>query len=710
MDNLQNEEQPSMPASEGGIDLMECLYAVQKRLWLVALATVLGVGCSIVYLARTTPVFAARSVLLIEQRAAQVVRMESVDQNDARYLDVMNTIVETMRSRTFLQRVVDNLNLHENPDFLPKNENGLPHTKEEALGVLGGCIKTSLRKNTRLVDIVAEHQKPEIARLLADSVAKEFIRYGSDQRVASSQEANQYISDELTKLQDKIHHTEEMFQKIPGMFMLTGTDGQYGDIAVDRLKDLNSRYGAASAERFSLETERARAIENANKPEELLKLPSVAGHPIVAPLLAALVDKESNLVVLGQQYKSKHPKYIAAVAEIESLKASLFQKAIEASERISILCSIARDQEEKLRQSVVAQQLVLAQQNRDMLQYGPMKRAYDADRAMYDSMQARMKEIDVTKGVDGNPIKLVDDATVPGSPIRPQKMMTLATGGMGGLMFGVVVAVGINQFRRRLRTVGQVEKLTGLPVLGALMKRKRKQGQNSKDFLIHAQENDAESFRALQTAISARVKAEDRRSLMVTSAVPGEGKTYVSINLALASAQSRTKTLLIDADMRKRTCSRIFRENTNELGFSDILSGQARLEDVVTSTEIPNLFFIAAGKNQRSPAEWLSPAALKSTLESVLKEFDQIIMDTAPVLAVSDSLIIATEVQAVCYVVGSGIARYREVEHACKLLAEVKNPPMGIAMNFVEKNWGNEPYYYENYYGQTEYGESSPES
>ena len=708
MDNISNEPQ-NIPASADGMDLMEYLYAVQKRLWLVALTTVLGVGCSIVYLVRTTPVYAARSVLLIEQRAAQVVRMDSVEQTDARYLDVMNTIVETMRSRTFLQRIVDNMNLQENPDFLPKNGNGLPHTKEEAVGVLGGCIKTSLRKNTRLVDIVAEHENPEISRLLADSVAQEFIRFGTDQRIASSQEANQYIKDELAKLQDKIRHSEEILQKFPGL-MTSGPAEQAQDTAVDQLKDLNTRYSAARAERLSLETERARAIENAQNPEELLKLPSVAGHPIVAPLLAALVDKESNLVVLGQQYKSKHPKYITAVAEIESLKASLYQKAMEASERISILCSIARDQEEKLKKSVDAQQQVLAQRNRDMLQYGPMKRDYDADRAMYDSMQARVKEIDVTKGVDGNPIKLVDNAVVPGVPIRPQKVQAVAMGGLFGLMLGVAGAIGINQFRRRLRTVGQVEKLTGLPVLGAVMKRVKANRESAKDFLLHPQANDIESFRALQTAISARIQAEKRRTLMVTSAIPGEGKTYVSLNLAMASAQSCAKTLLIDADMRKKTCSRILKDTRDTPGFSDVLAGNARLENVIAPTEIPNLFFLSAGENLRSPAEWLSPAALKSTLEDALKEFDQIILDTPPVLAVSDSLIMATEMQAVCYVVGSGKAQYREVERACKLLAEAGNPPLGIAMNFIEKQWGNEPYYYGDYYGDTGYGESSPET
>ncbi|MCX6966275.1 MAG: polysaccharide biosynthesis tyrosine autokinase [Verrucomicrobia bacterium] len=702
MDNIPNEEQTSAPVTAGGLDLMDCLYAVKKRLWLVALTTVLGIGCSIVYLARTTPVFATRSVLLIEQRAAQVVRMDSVEQTDARYLDVMNTLVETMRSRTFLQRVVDNLNLQENPNFLPKNENGIPHTKEEAVGVLAGCIKTSLRKNTRLVDIGAEHANPEIARLLADSVAKEFILFGNDQRMASAQAANEYINDELSKLQDKLHRTEKALQQFPQV-MHTGPTEQNQDITVDQLKDLNARFSAARAERLSLETERARAIENAHNPEELLKLPSVAGHPIVAPLLAALVDKESNLVVLRQQYKSKHPKYITAVAEIESLKASLYQKAMEASERISISCSIAKDQEDKLSKSVAALEQVLAQRNRDMVDYNTMKREYDSDRAMYESMRGRMKEIDVTKGVDGSPIKIVDSATVPGVPIRPQKFMSVVEGGLFGLALGVAGTIGIHQFRRRLRTVGQVEKLTGLPVLGALMKRTKASTENPKEFVLHPQGNDIESFRALQTAISARKKSEDRRVLMITSAIPGEGKTYVSINLAMASAQSCAKTLLIDADMRKKTCSRILSNVANTVGFSDVLAGNARLENVVASTEVPNLFFMAAGENLRSPAEWLSPAALKSTLGKALEEFDQIILDTPPVLAVSDSLIMAAEIQAVCYVVGAGKVQFREVERACKLLAETGNQPLGVALNFMEKQWGNEDYYYGDYYAKAEY-------
>ena len=704
MDNISTDEPLNNPTAKGGVDWMEYLFAVKKHLWLVVLTTVLGVGWSIVQLARTTPVYAAKAVLLIEQRAAQVVRMEAVDQADARYLDVMNTLVETMRSRTLLQRVVDNLNLQDNPDFLPKNANGLPHTKEEALNMLCGCVKTNLRKNTRLVDIYVEHANPETARMLADSVSLEFIRSGNDQRLASSQSANEYINEELSRLQAKLHRSEEELQKFPEL-MRTGPMEQNQDIVVDRLKDLNARFSAARAERLALETERTRAIENANNPEELLKLPSVAGHPIVAPLLATLADKESQLAVLRQQYKSKHPKYITAVAEVESMKASLYQKAMEASQRISTSCSIARDQEEELSKSVNAQEKVLSKRNQDMLQYNVLKRAYDADCALYESMKARMNEIDVTKGVDGSPIKIIDPAIASGVPVRPQKMKTLFIGGFLGMIIGLIGAIGTNRIRRQLRTVDQVESLTGFPVLGAMMKLKKTSAVSDKDFLLKPEGMALESIRALQTAISIRIKADNSRTMMVTSAIPGEGKTYISINLAAAFAHARIKTLLIDADMRKKTCSSILGDNTNNLdGLSELMEGRVRLEDVVQATEVPNLYLVAAGKNRRNPAEWLTPESIRSVIESALKEYDQIIIDTPPVLAVSDSLLIATEVQTVCYVVGSMKVCCTEVERACKLLSDAHNPPIGMVLNFLEKQFGEGGYYYGDYYGKG-YGE-----
>lgn len=692
-----NEEQQISPVQTGGIDWMECLYAVKKRIWLVVLMTVMGVAVSIVILARTTPVYAARSVLLIEQHSAQVVRMDSVDQSDARYPDVMNTLVETVRSMMFLQRVVDGLNLNENPDFLPKSPTGLPHTKEEALGMLAGCIKTNLRKNTRLLDIIAEHPNPEVARLLADGVAKEFIRYGNDQRVSSSQSANEFINDELNKLRNKLRRAEETLQKFPGA-METGAVEQNQDINVDQLKDLNTRFSNARAERLSLETDQARAIENANNPAELLKLPSVARQPIVAPLLSALVDKESNLVVLSQQYKSKHPKYITAVAEIKSLKDSLNQKAMEAAALISTACAIARDNEEKLSKSMHAQELVLAERNRRMVDYKVMKREYDADRTIFEQMQARMKEIDVTKNIDGSPIKIVDNATVPGLPIRPDKVQTLTVGTLLGFAMGVFGSVGINRFRRRIRTIAQAEDLIGLPVLGALMKRKKVNGESPKEFSLGCKGPDAEAFRSLQTAICVRVKSENRGTIMLTSAIPGEGKTYLSINLAATFAQSGTKTLLIDADLRKHTCSRILANNVKKAGFAEVLSGEMQLANVVEAAEIPNLYFMTAGINIQNPSQVLIPASLKAVFEQALKEYDQIIVDAPPVLAVSDSLLMAGTVQSICFVVGSGVSQCREVERACKLLADARKIPIGIAMNLIEPQWGDDGLYTKYYY------------
>jgi len=706
MDNISNEENLSISSSGGGIDWSEYLYAVKKRLWLVALTTILGFGCSIVYLARTTPVYAARSLLQIDQKAAQVVRMDSVETTDARYLDVLNTLVETIHSRTLLLRVVDNLNLSENADFLPKSANGMPYSKGDALNVLSGCIKVGLRKNTRLVDVVAEHQSPEIARLLADAIAKEFIRFGNDQRLASSQSANEFISDEVGKLREKLRRAEEALQKFPEV-MNTGPLDQAVDIYTDQLKDFSARFSTARGDRIALETDQTRATENENTPAELLKLPSIVKQPMVAPLLATLMDRESNLIVLGQQYKSKHPKYITAVAEIESLKASLNQKAMEAAGLLATACAIARDNEAKLEKSMHDQELVLAERNRKMLDYKVMKRDYDADRALYESMQARMKEIDVTKGIDGSPIKIVDSAIASGVPVRPNRLQSMTLGSLLGLGSGILGAIGINMVRRRLRTVTQVENLIGLPVLGALEKRMKAGGESDRDFLLQTKGVNFEVFRALQASIAARVTKEKRRTIMVTSATPGEGKTYVSANLAIAFAQSGHKTLLIDADLHKCTFSRILGADKNQPGFMDVLGGHARLEDAILPGEMPGLYYLTCGLNSQNPALLLTPAALQTVFDGALKEFDQIIIDTPPVLALSDSLIIAAKAQTVCFVVASGLSRCKAVQRACKMLLEVGNPPLGIAVNSVAKDW-DQVGYYKGYYGY--YGEADVKS
>jgi capsular exopolysaccharide synthesis family protein len=216
----------------------------------------------------------------------------------------------------------------------------------------------------------------------------------------------------------------------------------------------------------------------------------------------------------------------------------------------------------------------------------------------------------------------------------------------------------------------------------------------------------AEAFRSLRTSLFLLGKEEDRRTFLVTSAIPAEGKTFISSSLAVAFAQGGLKTLIIDADLRKPTVSRVFFGKSYKPGLTELLVGHAAFADVIRSTKVENLFVMPAGERAPNPAELLTKIAIREVIKTALKTYDRVIIDTAPVLAVSDTLMIADEVRTVCLAVRSGMTPRGAVERACKLLADAGNVPAGLVMNRMPVSSSGYYYYYGHYGSKEVYGAS----
>lgn len=674
-------------------DFRGAYYAVKERLWLVILTVMLIGAVAAVYVARAPVMYAAQAVLMVEPEESKIVKIEDVTKEDLSSAELLNTLVQSIESRVVLLRVVEQLGLNKDAKFLQGTE--LRSTSPDvAVGMLNDALEVTLRKGTRFVDVRTEHRDPEVARRLADGVVKEFLRYRFEQRSKNTGLASEFLMSEAERLKDQLQKAEQALHRYKVEHNAVSLEENQNGV-VQVLQSLNEKLTQARSERMRLESDVARAKELAGNPGELLLLPSVAAHPSVGSINASIAEKEAEIAVLSQRYKPKHPKYIAAQAQLASLRDQRDQVVTSAAELLSASFRSAQETEAEFARALQEQERRALELNEKAIQYNVLNREVESIRTMYEAVLARLKETDVTKELDQTPVRVVENAYAFG-PVGPDKKKILIGGILGGLVVGVGLAFGISLLDSSLKTVDETEQVLGLPVLAAVPRVKEKNDGRGVvlPVLNDAKGPAAEAFRSLRSSLALLGREENRRTFLFTSAVPSEGKSFTCSNYAIATAQLGLSTLLIDADLRRPSISQIFFGEARKPGLSDCLAGQANLESAVCATDIENLKVLTAGNTAPNPAELLSSEDFPALLKEALAHYDRVILDTAPVNAVSDTLMLAPYVQTVCLVVQSASTARAAVERACKALISIKCKPAGVVLNRLPERHGAGYYYY----------------
>ncbi len=674
-------------------------FAVRERLWLVVLVFVLTLAGAVAYVTRAIPIYQSTAVMLIEQQRLMLIPgVQGVNTADLRYIDMMKTMVESIQSRTLYQRVIESLNLNENPQFIPRRPDGSSPSKEAAAGYLAGRVKATLRNGTRLIDVVAEHRDPEMARFLANSVANEFIRFGLEQRSSTTRMAHQFLLEEADRLRDKVRKSEQALQEYRTEHDAAFLDDKQ-DLVGTRLKSLNEQLSHAKEDRTRIESDFARVRQLGDHPDELMEIPSVASIPAVSQMSGAVAQKEADLAVIQLRYKAKHYRHIIAVAELDNFRARLREVLRSAGTAVEAAYNRAKETEDKLAKEVAEQEKLRFDLDQKAVDYNVLLNESKADQSLFESVLKSMKETDLTKGLDESPVKLVEPAVTSGIPVRPKKQQIVISSAAGGLILGLALAIGANFLFSGMRTVDYAEKTLNLPVLCAVPERERRRKPGELEVVNERHSSITEAFRSLRAAVNLLDRGSERRTLLVTSAVPGEGKTFISCSTAIVLAQSGCKTLLIDADLRKPSVSETVFGQIIKPGLTDVLLGKAKLEEVLLEGPVDGLMVVTAGSRTQHPSEILSETGFRGVLEEALLHFDRVVIDTAPVLAVSDTLTIARLADTICLAVYAAKTPGPASKRATHLLSEIGCRPDGVVMNRLAANAG---YYYFGAYGKKE--------
>ena len=687
--------------SEGAIDFQGIYHVIREKAWLISLCTVVAGLFGAGYIAKSRNIYAAQTVVQVDQAQRKVVNIQDVNSEDLGSLELLKTIEQNLSSGALFKSLIATLNLDGPALRLPPRSHA--YSENELIDALDDAVDVKLLRGTRLISVSAENQSPEMAQKISLGLVKEYIRMNVEQRLGVSAEANSFLTSEAQRLKEKLQKSEQALQDYKEQTQAVSLQ-ETQNITVEKLKELNIKVTGAKSDRLKLEADFAQVQKLGQaKPEDLLGLQSVAESKAVLEQKKVVAEQEGLVASLAKRYGPLHPKLIQAQSQLQEQKAGLNRVIVQSAESIGAAYEAAKETEAKFEQALRDQEQKALELNKLAIPYNVLQREVESDRALYESVLNRMKETDVTKSLQQDNILIKEPARVPDKPVRPRRVFILAGSIMAGLFLGLALTFGLRALDTSLKTVDEAEHELGLPAVGAVPKADKP--ISIEDGLLILNEPNgsvAEAFRTLRTSLSLLGKESERRSFLFTSAVPGEGKSFCSINYSVALAQQGLRTLLIDADLRLPTVGKLFFPGRIRAGVADVIAGQAKLDGCVQTTDVENLFILTAGNRSPNPLELLAGSGFAELLAETKANFDRVVVDSAPVNAVSDSLLLVKNVETVCLVVQSGKTPKKAVIRAVQKLAEAGSKPVGFVLNRLPSHRGVGYYYH---YSAGSYGD-----
>jgi polysaccharide biosynthesis transport protein len=662
-------------------DFARTWHTLVEKAWVILLTTAILLGVGYAYV-RTAPVlYSATATIQAEQDQLNVLKMQMVQVQDLQAVDYLQTVAQSLSSRPLLERVADTNKLWTDPRFIAAGTNAPNHN--QILNALDKMVKVKLRRGTRLIDISVTHRVPELTEMIANSIVGEYLNVRAEREDTSIGLVSKSLTKEAERLRKKLEESEHALQAYKEKTKASSLDDRENTV-VAKLKELSTKATEAKSVRIRAETDYAQAVNLGTNIEALEKVPTVAKDQTVLALQLSLTKAEDDFAALCKRYKAKHPKYIQASTLISELKGDITNAVLNAVQASKATLEGAKAAEEALNEAMQTQETASLELSKLSIQYSVLAREVESDRTLYDAVLKGLKEASVTKETQQTGIiRVVQPAFLPDLPVSPKKAAIMAMSGMGGLFLGFLIVMGLRVTDTSIKTVDEAEGMLGLSVVSVVPNmRKLRNGESPMVVAERAKSQGAEAFRTLRSSLSTLDRGGERRVYLFTSALPAEGKTTCSLNYSASLAMVGLKTLLIDADLRRPAVeTALFGKETDSPGLTDYLTGQKKLEQVVRPAKVENLFFITGGSTAANPAEMLAKDGLSGIIQEALKHYDRVVLDSAPITAVSDTLLILKSVQTVCLVVRVARTSSRYVLRCVQLLQGAEAPLAGIILN-----------------------------
>jgi capsular exopolysaccharide synthesis family protein len=658
----------------------------------------------------TKPVYEATAQLLIEKSDPSVLNFKGVTEERAGsgIDDYYQTQYKLLQSRSLARRVIEKLDLLDDPEYGgPRGKHQIasilalpPGQSPEMEAAISALLaNTSVRpvRNSRLVNVAVASGNAGLSARATNALAELYIQQSLDLRFETSSEAGQWLGAQIEEQRRKVEEADKRLQEVKAREGLVNIEERRA-LVDQRLKELGTALNERKTERLQKEA-LYRQMANAPNPEEL---PEVMRSGVVQSLRIELATLERQQAQLLERYLDQHPEVVRVKNQINETRQKLRSEARAVIRSAENDYKAAAAQEASVASALEAAKQEALQIGARAVTYDSQKREVEAATQVLNSLMARAKETDVASELKSTNIRIVDPAVVPAYPVKPRKTRDIAMGLLLGLFLGVGLAFFLEYLDNSLKTPDDVRQHLGAPLLGVVPELTGDAHPNLVVLNPALDQRFVEGYRVVRTALNYSWSEPGPRVVVVTSTAPGEGKTLTAVNAALTLAAGDGRVLLIDCDMRKPTTHLLVRGKKGP-GLSDVLVGRAKLSEAVQTT-IPgtHLAYLPSGSSVPSPADLLSNRTVASLLEGLRKFYDWIIIDTPPVGAVSEALILSPHADGVLVVAGAEMVPRKAVRHTLERIHETGARILGVVLNRAQVD--KHSYYYSHYYGHY-YGE-----
>lgn len=744
-------------SSEPEIDLQQVARLLLRRRWLVGGGALLALVIGAVVTIRSPRIYKASANVLIEQSAPDVLDnvREVYDLGAGAYWatkEYYETQYNVIRSRPVAQKAAQSLGLAPaalaeavraaGPASLEARAAsdplyGLPEVMQQKLRLLGladvhdrddllealgkldaaryvqSLVRVEPVKDSHLVGIAVESTDASQAALVANAVADAYIEYNLDQRTSATRSAVDWLADQMRELKEKLKDSElELyeFKKANNIVSISMEDRQ--TMISESLSQLNRSLSESRAKRIALEARRSQIQKARQAGLSLESLEEISSNALILDLKSTYSKLRQEETDLAQKYTPDHPKLQAARDKVALVQGQLQGEVDKIVRGLEQSFDTALDTEHRLEYAIEKVKAEALEINKREIEYNRLRRERDNTQSLYDLVLKREKEADLTQLLKVNNVRKLEAATTSEFPIRPRVKLNMMVALVLGLLLGVGLAFLIDYFDNTLKSQAQVEQRLGLPFLGIIPairgdKGSRLERDKERDLYVvdHPRSSVAECCRTVRTNLLFMSHERQARRILVTSSGPQEGKTTSVINLAITMAQSGTRTVIVDTDLRRPRLHKSFGV-PNDVGISNLILGETTLEKAVRASGVDNLDLILCGPIPPNPAELLHAESFARLVDALADRYDRVFFDSPPVSAVADALVLATRADGVVLVVQAGHTTWHAALDARRRIEGVGGRLFGAVLNDVDldNKRGGEGYRYYYYY-HSGYGE-----
>jgi len=730
------------------IHLLDYWHVLIARRWTVIAIFATVVAVTLIATFKQTPVYQASATVQIDRENANVLTFKDVYEVESTTDDTLQTQYKILESRTLARRVIEELHLERQPEFSQTNTSLTASYIKKARELfsaaplqtdepdeLRGVIDEYLRRlsvtpvrQARLVNVSFESNDGKLAAQIINAHTKAYIDQNFQFKWDATQYASAFLEQQLDSLKAKLEKSEDALQAYSREKQILFTEEGH-NTATERLQNLEEEYTKAQADLVQKQ-----AYDNLIRTGHADALPQLANNLTIGTLTTKLSDLQRDESQLAVTFAPDYPGRKRIRSQIEDIQKTVGDERDRVVKTVQAEFSAAVERERLLAGYLQEQRNTVNNINQEIIQYNILKRETDSNKQLYDGLLTRLKEAGVSASLKASNIRVVDRAEIPEFPVRPRKAINLILGSVVGLMFGVGFAFFQEYLDNSIKSPEDVSRYLNMPTLGTIPNlqslsagRSYGYGNSNKEavddpnvllkektpleLIVHGSPSSlmAEAYRSMRTSLLLSSAEQPPKVVLITSAVPSEGKTVTAINTAISLTQTGGRVVIVDADMRKPRVHSVFSMG-NRPGLSSFLTGAAELKDVLHESSVANLFVLPCGVIPPNPSELILSSRFNQLIQVLRQYFDYVVVDSPPLTNVSDARILASNTDATILV----IKAFSTSRHLAKRAADHLNAShartVGVILNDldVHARTGYYSYYSGRYYYPSNYGTPPP--